>query len=264
MSLESNKALVLRLFEAINSGDFAALEAHPGFWQTREVVPPMHAIFHDWRTTHIQQIAEDDRVFTYLALEFTHVGPFAGQAPTGRRVALQGCSIDRVVDGIVVEHNSTVTWPGVLRQIGVPQFQPWPLHSPRRLSLPAAAHPGLPAANRQTLEQLPLMIVQNRVSAAALRNGVGATRDEFQAIHSAFPNLEVSFVGWLVEGDLVGAWSRLHGTQLGPLWGFKPTGKTITWDQFSLARVADGAVVEYLGALDWTAALIQLGLFPTM
>ena len=96
MSLETNKALLAELFEAINANNFDPLAAHPGFWQTREVVPPMHHIFSNWQTVHLQQIAEADQVFSYGVIQMTHVGALAGVPPTGKRVTLEVFSLDQV------------------------------------------------------------------------------------------------------------------------------------------------------------------------
>jgi predicted ester cyclase len=262
MSLNANKALIAHLVESINANKFDVLEPHPGFWQTREVVPPMHRAFADWKTTHMQQIAEGDLVFSYVALEFTHIGPFAGVASTGNRVILQGCSLDKVVDGVVVEHNSTTTWPGVFRQLGVREFASWPLRAPRTLTLPPASAPAGPEENKRVLAALPQMIGQGAVPEVGLRNGIGDLMEEFGAIHTAFPDLQADWVAFVAENDLVGVRATLRGTHLGALWGLPPTGKAITWDQFGLARIADGAVVEWNGTIDWISALIQMGYYP--
>lgn len=52
------------------------------FYETREYVPPMHRLFADWHTTHMQQSAAGDLVFSYGAVEMMHCGPFSGLAPT--------------------------------------------------------------------------------------------------------------------------------------------------------------------------------------
>ena len=49
MSIETNKALMLRLNEAIAAGRLGELEGHPDLWETRHVMPMMHMIFADWQ-----------------------------------------------------------------------------------------------------------------------------------------------------------------------------------------------------------------------
>jgi hypothetical protein len=46
-----------------------------------------------------------------------------------------------------------------------------------------------------------------------------------------------------------------------PEQGVAPTGRSVAWDHYSLARVAGGAIAAGRAAADWTA-LIELGLFP--
>ncbi len=252
----ANKAVIREAFEAINAGRLLeALDDHPGFWETRQVIPPSRLAFADWRTTvPWRQIAEGDRVFTYGAVGLTHAGPFAGIAPTGRRVTLEGFSLDRVLDGIVIEHNSTTTWPDVLRRIGAPGAPPGP------------ARPAPTGAR-------PLCGPGDAGGGAQARRWAGATRPRRRATSTpavaggvrraaAFPDLAFTLVGQIAEGDLVGTRATLRGTHGGALFGHAPTGRAIAWDQG--ARVAGGAVVEVRASADWTAAAIQLGLFPRL
>lgn len=263
MTTETNKALLRACFQAVNEANFAALEDHPGFWETRTVVPPMHVLFADWRTTHVQQIAESNKVFSYGVTEFTHVGPFAGIAPIGRRVALGGLFLDQVADKRVIEHNGTTCWPDVLRQIGHYAFDAWPAHTPRLLAQSATSEPRTPAmlaANKRTVAQLLEAVSRGDTDAMLHHDGIGEVQDEFAAIRTAFPNLIYELVMQVAEGDLVGTRATLRGTHRGELYGLPPTGKAIAWDFFSFARVVNGAVVEHNGSADWTAALFHLGL----
>lgn len=264
MSLHANKALLAELFAAINANNFDPLAPHPGFWETRQVVPPMHRIFSHWQTLHLQQIAESNQVFTYGLIQMTHSGPFAGIPPTNRLVTLEVFSLDQVDDGLVTEHNSTATWPDLFRQLGVPGFAAWTVRTPRPLNLSGRTSSASTPANKAIVLQLPQMLSQGRVSDAGLRHGLAELRAEFEQIHPAFPNLEYALVCQLAEGDLVATRVKMHGTHQGQLFGFAPTGKTITWDQYLFNRIADGAVVEHAGSLDWTAALLQMGLFPSL
>jgi predicted ester cyclase len=260
MIAETSKDLMARLFEGINVGDFAPLEGHPGFHETRQHVPPMHNVFADWRTAHLQQIAEGDLVCTYCALELTHRGTFAAVAPTGRRVSLEVLSLDQVRDGVVVEHNSTSTWPDVLRQLGAPAFASWPSRRPRTL---AQQHRSQPAAtlraNKAAVIEM-LAALSRGAFAAYASDNLGDLVDRFVELLRAFPDLALTPVVQIAEGDLVATRATLRGAHLGVLYGTAGSGKAISWDIFCLARVADGAVVEQQSLIDWNAALAQLGL----
>lgn len=265
MTSTADKVLLYQLFEAINAGAFGVLEQHPGFWETRQVVPPARRSFRDWRTVLSQQIAEAGNVFSSVALEFTHYGPFAELAPTNRRVTLVGFSLDQVVGEIVVEHNSTMSWPSVLRQLGAPELAAWPEKLPHSLREPAPPHLATPSANEHNKAAVGGMLdslCRGKPGVAGRHRGALDAIHEFAAIRRAFPDLEYELVMQVGEGDLVGTRATLHGTHAGPLHGIAPTNRTISWDYFSFARVAGGTVVEHAGSADWTSGLLQLGAMP--
>ena len=262
---EANKRVIEDAFTAINDGRLEALEGHPGFWETRQVIPPAHQAFADWHTSFMEQIAEGDQVFTHFAVAFTHAGPFAGVPPTGKRVTIEGFSLDRVVDGVVMEHNSTTSWADVLRRVGAPKFGLWPVREPRPLTGAVSTSRGTSphaAAHRAAVAWLVRALSQSDEAVLAAHPGAGALREEFAAIRAAFPDLGYTPVCELVEGDRVGMRATLRGTHTGTLFGFASTGRAIVWDVFCLARVAGGVAIEARGAADWNAALGQLGLFP--
>lgn len=261
--IEANKNLIYRLFEAINTGNFAVLEEHPGFWQTRQVVPPLQALFSDWQIVQIQQLAEEDKVFSYGVIEMTHVGNFAGVPPTGKRVMLEGFYIEQIRDGIVVEHNGATSWVDVMRQVGTPCFQTWPARTPRPLTLGTMDNSSATQVNKAIVAQLLQALSQGDTAAAVRHRGIDTLLAEFAAIHTAFPDLQVTLVVQLAEGDLVATRAMLQGTHIGELYGINPTGRTIAWDLFSFARVAGGTIVEHNCNVDWLAALMHLGLITS-
>jgi predicted ester cyclase len=118
------------------------------------------------------------------------------------------------------------------------------------------------AANKAVVARLLESLSQGDERAATRQDGIGQLQEQLAAIRSAFPDLAYTLVMQVAEGNLVATRATLRGTHQGALFGFAPSGKAISWDFFSFARVAGNAVVEHSGAADWTAALIQLGLFP--
>jgi predicted ester cyclase len=262
MSIETNKRMIKELFEGINHGQLEVMEGHPGFWETRQYMPLNHQCFADWRTVKLQQIAEGDKVFSYAANQMTHIGSIAGLPATGKRVTLELFSIEQIVDGVVVEHNATATWPDLFRQLGLPGFAAWPVRTPRTLHQQSPALPISAEINRQAVLRLPQKLTQGRVSPVALENGLGELQNDFTAIQAAFPDVEATVVCQIAEGELVATRITLSGTHRGWLFGLAPTGRRLMWDQFMLNRVVDGMVVEHIGAVDWTAVLIHLGQFP--
>jgi serine phosphatase RsbU (regulator of sigma subunit) len=108
---EENKAIVNRLREAINKGDFDAFDdfcAPDNAQQLKENIAVIRRGFPDYHGTNVIQIAEGDFVASRFVGYGTHLGEFMGIAPTGEQVAFEGVLIDRLVDGKIVE-----SWAGV-------------------------------------------------------------------------------------------------------------------------------------------------------
>lgn len=118
MDTEANKAVVRHILENLRPGNLAVLEAHPGYWQTREVFPATFAAFPDFRMTVERQIAEGDEVATFATCRGTHLGEFLGIPPTGKEVSFQSMNLDHVVDGKVVQHNGEAGWFSVFLNLG--------------------------------------------------------------------------------------------------------------------------------------------------
>jgi predicted ester cyclase len=121
MSAQENKILSNRVAQAISEGDLEALDelmAPELADEFKSEVAEMRRAFPDYAGTNVEQIAEGEEVanrFVYLG---THLGEFEGVSPTGKRVEFVGHSIDRVVEGKIVESWVEVDMLGVMRQLG--------------------------------------------------------------------------------------------------------------------------------------------------
>ena len=62
-------------------------------------------------------IIEGDHIAWRWTFEGRHAGPFAGLAPTGKRVVLRGANFQRIAGGVVIEHWSVADIAGALRQL---------------------------------------------------------------------------------------------------------------------------------------------------
>jgi predicted ester cyclase len=122
VTTEENKALSNRVAQAISKGDLDALDALMAPELAEEFKRDLAEIrraFPDYGGTNVEQIAEGEKVanrFVYLG---THLGEFEGVSPTGVRVEFVGHSIDRVVEGKIVESWVEVDMLGVMEQLGV-------------------------------------------------------------------------------------------------------------------------------------------------
>ena len=137
MSTETNKAVVRRLYEDIfsdgqldvadeiiaagyqESGPLALPGSPPGPEGLEMLATYYRGAFPDIRFTVEEQIAEGDMVATRWTSIGTHTGELAGIPPTNARGTNTGVSIDRVVDGKIVESWSIFDELRMLRGIGV-------------------------------------------------------------------------------------------------------------------------------------------------
>jgi steroid delta-isomerase-like uncharacterized protein len=74
--------------------------------------------FPDLRITIEDSMAEGERVTARVRLEGTHRGAGLGVPPTGRRIAVNGIVLVRIVGGQIVEGWNSWDQLGLLRQIG--------------------------------------------------------------------------------------------------------------------------------------------------
>jgi len=119
-TLEANKALVRRNFEAIWSqgnlavvdeilapdytGHIATLpEAVRGVEAFKQLIAMYHFSFPDTRFEIKDQIAEGSKVASRWIAYGTHRGEFMGIAPSGQAMSVTGMSFHRIADGRIQE-----------------------------------------------------------------------------------------------------------------------------------------------------------------
>ena len=121
MSVEVNKALSNRVAQAISEGDLDTLDelmAPELAEEFKRDVAEIRQAFPDYAGTNVDQIAEGEKVANRFVFLGTHLGEFEGVTPTGKRVEFVGHSIDRVVEGKIVESWVEVDMLGVMEQLG--------------------------------------------------------------------------------------------------------------------------------------------------
>jgi steroid delta-isomerase-like uncharacterized protein len=136
MGLEENKAVVQRLFEAINNGNLdelpqvvapdvvdhnAVIFMQPeGPGGVREGIRMLLQGFPDLRLTTEDLIAEGDRVAARFTVSGTNTGDYRGlPAPTQQHFESEAIAILRIADGRVAEIRGTADRLGMLTQLGI-------------------------------------------------------------------------------------------------------------------------------------------------
>jgi steroid delta-isomerase-like uncharacterized protein len=132
---EQNKALVKRMFEAWEKGDFEAYKevVAPEFvWhnpssstrpmsreETIKFGMLLHSAFPDITFSIEELMAVEDRVITRFIIRGTHEGEFQGIPATGNKIEHSGIMITRIDNGKIVEEREEVDRLGVMMQIGM-------------------------------------------------------------------------------------------------------------------------------------------------
>ena len=118
MSVETNKAIMHRLYGEINSGSLSALDElvdsnivdhsappdqSPGLRGSKQLYTSLRTAFPDLQFNVEDMIGEGDEVVTRVTMSGTHKGDFQGLAPTGKKVRVEGINISRISGGKIVE-----------------------------------------------------------------------------------------------------------------------------------------------------------------
>ena len=85
----------------------------------RSVIETLLAAFPDLRLVPGEAICQGDRVAMQFTMSGTHRGPFAGIPPTGKRFAIPGVAVGRVVVGRIEELRGVFDGLGMMQQLGV-------------------------------------------------------------------------------------------------------------------------------------------------
>jgi steroid delta-isomerase-like uncharacterized protein len=131
-----NKAIVRRLYEEV--------------WNKRrvelvdELISPSHAMhnnyipdscigpeaykrevarfvtgFPDLRFTVEDIVAENDKVVVAWTISGTHRGEFRGISPTGKKVSVEGITINQIANGKIMDSYISLDYLGLMQQLGI-------------------------------------------------------------------------------------------------------------------------------------------------
>ena len=101
-----------------------------------------------------------------------------------------------------------------------------------------------------------------RHSTAAGEPAVRSARDLVAFLRAefvTFPDATETLLDLVAEGDKVAARQRFHGTQLGPMGPFPPSGKVLDANYIAIYRIENSRIAEAWAEWDNLAGLRQLG-----
>lgn len=92
--------------------------------------------------------------------------------------------------------------------------------------------------------------------------GASALKEVFLGLFRTFPDLHITIEDLIAEEDKVVARRSVTGTQQGEYMGRPPTGKSVTYDEIFIFRLAGGRIAETWGVVDVFSQMKQLGVVP--
>lgn len=134
LSLEENKAIIRRWYDAENAKDLSSIEdivasdcvdhAHQlqGVEAYKQYIVAFAQGFPDFHETIEDLIAEGDKVWVRFTFTGTHTGEYRGVAPTGKKVTAEIVDIFRIVDGKVVEWWEVADALKMSKQLGLIEY----------------------------------------------------------------------------------------------------------------------------------------------
>lgn len=85
----------------------------------KEHIQATKQTYPDYKMKIIKQFCDGDYVISEFVMEGTHKGEWIGIKPTNKRLVFTGVDIDKVVDGMIVEHGGAVNTFETLFEAGV-------------------------------------------------------------------------------------------------------------------------------------------------
>ena len=85
----------------------------------KEHIKATKQTYPDYRMKIIKQFCDGDYVISEFIMEGTHKGEWIGIKLTGKRLVFTGVDIDKVIDGLIVEHGGAVNTFETLFEAGI-------------------------------------------------------------------------------------------------------------------------------------------------
>ena len=92
--------------------------------------------------------------------------------------------------------------------------------------------------------------------------GLAGLKEAITTYRAAFPDMKITSVNMVAEGDLVISHINMKGTNTGPMGDMPATNKTMDVNGVDIVRFENGKGVEHWGYWEEMKMMTQLGLMP--
>lgn len=115
------------------------------------------------------------------------------------------------------------------------------------------------AVNRGALERFDQLVHPDyKDHLAGQLPGREAVREYFKSIRVTFPDLIMTILATVAEGDRIAVHNRIEGTHTGPMGDVPPTGRRMSVEAFQLYRIENGQLAEHWEVADVASLMRQL------
>jgi len=121
------------------------------------------------------------------------------------------------------------------------------------------------ALNRNDLDMLDEVVAADiRMSdiLPGFPQGIEGAKMIHQRTLTGAPDFHTTIDFMVAEGDYVVSHLTITGTQTGEFFGIPPSGRSFHFTGISVARIANGKIVEHRGVEDAVGLMRQLGAMP--
>jgi steroid delta-isomerase-like uncharacterized protein len=125
-----------------------------------------------------------------------------------------------------------------------------------------AANSGDPQLVSRTIDELVQPDALIRTPLPIEATGAELLKEVFARLLRAYPDLHITAEDLIEDGDKIVSRNTVTGTHKGEYMGIPPTGKSITYDEIFIFRLAGGRIAETWGVVDVVSQLRRLGVIP--
>jgi steroid delta-isomerase-like uncharacterized protein len=114
----------------------------------------------------------------------------------------------------------------------------------------------------ETIDELLAPDAEIRTPLPIEATGAQLAKELWARLLRAYPDLHITIEDMIEEGDKVVFRNTVTGTHQGEHMGIPPTGKSVSYNEIIIARLADGRIAETWAVVDVLSQMRQLDAIP--